>query len=703
MNPIKTASFSRLSIRQRLPLLICSLLLTVILFFGIISYLGVRKAALKAGQERLRTLSHQLSGMLSASAHNVIVSAYTQANQPAVKTFLKSAGKDSTAEINTLFKELLKDSTYVQVQLLNSERKIMLSSSKAELGQDLPFNEIMFPISAKPDSGKLGNIQAVGKSVYYPVTASVISENKTIGYLIRWRKMQARSRSIDQLTQLIGTEAKLYVGNADGSLWTDMVTPVPAPPESKEKKNPIFEYNRSGKEVLASMNRIANSQWLVCVEFPKSKILQTANNYIYWLLIAGSTLLIIGIFCGWLIGRNLSAPLVKLTAATSQIAAGNYPSQVLVNRMDEVGKLARAFNAMAVQVQNSQKELEEKANSYKLLFEKNPMPMWIMSTTALNILDVNEAAVNHYGYTKEEFLKLNATDLRPEEDISKFMGTVPTQLKGRKRHGIWRHKKKDGTVIMVDVVTDDTIYKNEAATLTLAEDVTERLVAEAELVRSRVMQQELITETTILAQEKEREEIGKELHDNINQILASTKLYLELARSGNKDLLSSAIEKSYENINLAMGEIRSLSKQLVRPAFDTSLKDALKDLTDEIHAITPINIVFDATGFDESQVDENIKVMIYRIIQEQMNNILKYAAASEVRVINNTNYKSVRFSIQDNGVGFDMDKKSKGIGLRNIDNRVKFHKGVLDIQSSPGQGCTIDIEVPLKHEIVLYS
>jgi hypothetical protein len=155
MNPIKTASFSRLSIRQRLPLLICSLLLTVILFFGIISYLGVRKAALKAGQERLRTLSHQLSGMLSASAHNVIVSAYTQANQPAVKTFLKSAGKDSTAEINTLFKELLKDSTYVQVQLLNSERKIMLSSSKAELGQDLPFNEIMFPISAKPDSGKL--------------------------------------------------------------------------------------------------------------------------------------------------------------------------------------------------------------------------------------------------------------------------------------------------------------------------------------------------------------------------------------------------------------------------------------------------------------------------------------------------------------------------------------------------------------------
>jgi two-component system sensor histidine kinase UhpB len=217
------------------------------------------------------------------------------------------------------------------------------------------------------------------------------------------------------------------------------------------------------------------------------------------------------------------------------------------------------------------------------------------------------------------------------------------------------------------------------------------------------MQQEIITETTIQAQEKEREEIGKELHDNINQILASTKLYLEMARSGNKELFSGAIEKGYENVNLAMGEIRHLSKQLVKPAFDTSLKDALHDLTNELHAITPIDITLDADGFDESQVDENIKLMIYRVIQEQMNNILKHAAASEVYILINTNSENVQFSIKDNGVGFDMNKKSKGIGHRNIDNRVKFHKGTLTIQSAPGEGCAIMIEVPLKHQVVLYS
>jgi PAS domain S-box-containing protein len=641
--------------------------------------------------------------MLSTSAHNLITSTYAQANKPAVTTYLQSGGKVSVAEINQVFNETLKDSSCVEVQLLNDEQKLMLHSAKPEITQPFPIAESMTIIPHLPDSGIVGNIYAIGNSVYYPVVVTVMHQHKTIGFLVKWRKMQAKSEAVNRLSQLLGTNAKLYVGNTNGSLWTDMIKPVSAPPSQNNEKDPIFQYNRSGQEVMASINQICNSQWLVSVEFPKNKILQTANNFLYWLMGAGSIVLIAGIFSGWLMGRNLSEPLAKLTAASSQIASGKYSSPVLVNRKDEVGKLARSFNAMVVQVQNSQKELEEKAESYKLLFEKNPMPMWIMSTTTFEILDVNEAAVNHYGYRKEEFLKLNATGLRPEEDIPKFLGTVPKRLKGRKKHGIWRHKKKDGTVIMVDMMTDNIIYKNEKAILTLAHDVTEKLKAEAELVRNRIMQQEIITETTIQAQEKEREEIGKELHDNINQILASTKLYLELARSGNKDLLSDAIEKSYENINLAMGEIRHLSKQLVRPAFDTSLRDSLQELTCELNAITPIDIAFHATDFDESEVDENIKVMIYRIVQEQMNNILKHAAASEVQITVKTNCESVQLRIEDNGVGFDMKKKAKGIGLRNIDNRVKFHKGELHIQSSPGQGCIIAIEVPLKHPIVLYS
>src|SRR5438128_8348358 len=98
----------------------------------------------------------------------------------------------------------------------------MLQSAKGEI-QGLSINELMTSISQKPDSGKVGKIYAIGNVFYYPVVARVRQENKTIGYLIRWRKMQARSKAVDQLSQLMGADAKLYIGNTDGSLWTDMI------------------------------------------------------------------------------------------------------------------------------------------------------------------------------------------------------------------------------------------------------------------------------------------------------------------------------------------------------------------------------------------------------------------------------------------------------------------------------------------------
>src|SRR5690606_4772337 len=123
----------------------------------------------------------------------------------------------------------------------------------------------------------------------------------------------------------------------------------------------------------------------------------------------------------------------------------------------------------------------------------------------------------------------------------KYMDHVQHQDFHINHRSIWRHKKKDGAIIMVEVTADNILYHGQPARLILANDVTEKLNAEAQLVRHRVMEKELISETTIQAQEKEREELGKELHDNINQILASTKLYLEMALKGDSDLVEEAV------------------------------------------------------------------------------------------------------------------------------------------------------------------
>lgn len=693
-----TFSLSGLSIRQRLALLITTLLLSTILVFGFFSYIGVRKAALQVGEQRLKTSALQLGSMLSDNTRNMVATLHGMANSPEAKLLLSSRDNKRGSNVKKLLTGLKKDTAFFGCALLDSNYKPVLQVSMTRDSSLLPLETVAYLRESKTGIGEVGNLLMIDSTICYPIVAIISENNLILGYLVKWRLLKTKPSTVKQLSLLIGANASFYLGNEDGSLWTDMMHKVGGLEKIKIDSN-ILHYTHSGIGVLASIHKIADSRWLVSVEFTEDKLLKPATTYLYWLLAVSIVLLVGGISGAWLIARNLSRPLADLTKAASCMTSGDYATiqTRAINRFDEVGVLARSFNAMSLEVQKSRKELEKEATNYKLLFEKNPMPIWIVSTSDYNIVDVNRAALDHYGYSREEFLQLNSRNMRPAEDIGRFEESVPG-LHGGDHRGRWRHKKKDGTIITVEIIANNIVYRGMPALLVLANDVTEKLKAEAELIRHRVRQQQVIAETTILVQEKEREEIGRELHDNINQVLASAKLYLEFAKNGDPNLVENAISNSYDNINLVIGEIRKLSKRLVKPSLDTSLLDALKDMTDELQSIAPLKIEFSSKQFREELVDESIKLMIYRIVQEQLNNILKHASANHVSIQLRIEGDNVHLLIKDNGVGFDITQKSKGIGLRNIDNRVRFYKGTVQIESKPGSGCAIEIFVPFKEE-----
>ena len=696
---MKRPFFLRLSLGQRLPLIIFLLLLSIILIFGITSYIGVSRAELNAGEDRLKVLSEQLSSMLTGNTHSMVASAKENGNTPHIINYVKTNGADSSSETVEDLIALRKDTGYLKVEIKNADFHTIYSSAKNDFDLNVSLDTILTKLSNTPDTAFVGQLYKSGDAVYYPIVSTIFENNKTIGYLVRWRMMSITAPALAQLRKLLGSGASLFIGNKDGKIWSDLQKAISPVPSFQQIENNVIHYQRNSEKVIAHIRPIVNSQWLVAVELSKKEVLGAANQFLKWLILIGSILLIIGVLVAWLMVRKITDPLQKLTTAVSGIAAGNYSTLSHLNRYDELGKLARAFNAMSAQVQDAQKTLESKAQNYRLLFEGNPMPMWIISKSTLEILNVNQAAVEHYGYTLSEFLALNSKDLRPEEDHEKYVQFINDEKNIHSNNrGIWRHKKKDGTIIMVDVTADNIIYHDQPARLILANDVTEKLNAEAQLVRHRVMQQELISETTLQVQEKAREELGKELHDNINQILASTKLYLEMAKGGNAKLVQEAIDKSYDNVNLAIMEIRRLSKQLVAPALETSLVDVIKDLSEEIQAITPINTSLIIDNFHEHLLNDNLKLVLYRIIQEQVNNILKHAAASDVHITIATEHGIVYLIIWDNGIGFDTAKKSKGIGLRNIDSRVKFYDGEVNLTSQPGKGTRLEISVPLERK-----
>lgn len=230
--------------------------------------------------------------------------------------------------------------------------------------------------------------------------------------------------------------------------------------------------------------------------------------------------------------------------------------------------------------------------------------------------------------------------------------------------------------------------------LAVTRDISDKVKLENSLREERQIRQEQITEAILTGQEKERSQLGEELHDNINQVLATTKLYLESALA-DKDSKPAMVREAKLLVEKAMSEIRTLSKSLLPPSLgEVGLLQALDDLAGNIASLGKLNIRVAHNDFDEKSLSDNLKLTVFRIVQEQLNNIIKHAQAKEV-LISVELKKSLVLIVKDDGIGFNTTSKRKGVGLRNISSRAEINNGKLQIDSQPGQGCELTVRFSL--------
>ena len=197
------------------------------------------------------------------------------------------------------------------------------------------------------------------------------------------------------------------------------------------------------------------------------------------------------------------------------------------------------------------------------------------------------------------------------------------------------------------------------------------------------------------AQEKERKLLGQELHDNVNQILSTVRLFIEMLHPA--DARDTEIrQKTVEYVALAIEEIRKISGELVKPKQnDKGLLDSIQQIIDDIHFSTPIRIVFKYNKGIEC-LNPDKKITVLRIVQEQLKNVLKYSKATLVNIDLHSRNEKVSLVIKDNGIGFDPEQTRQGIGLFNIKERAQSHNGFADLQAAEGCGCTLSVSLPHK-------
>ena len=347
--------------------------------------------------------------------------------------------------------------------------------------------------------------------------------------------------------------------------------------------------------------------------------------------------------------------------------------------------------------------LLESNESYRNLFFNNPLPIFIWDMHTLAILECNEMAQEEYGYTHEELLQMSVLDLRLEKENDKLLAFAKEfrETAILKRSDIWEHQKKSGEKMILDISSHRIEYKGKAAILAINNNITEKIRLEEKLKEEKLLKQKEINEAMIQVQEKERYEISSELHDNVNQQLTVAMMYIASAERKCPDG-SELLKQSSGFILNVIEEIRKLSQTLVTPLIKHfGLSKAIEGLLDDVSAVNTIQIDLTADTFYEEDIKYDFKLSIFRIVQEQMNNIIKHSKATTVNIELLRNQQMIYLKIADNGVGFDVNQQRKGIGIYNIISRSDVYNGIVDIQTLPGNGCGIHITFPLTEDILI--
>ncbi len=225
-----------------------------------------------------------------------------------------------------------------------------------------------------------------------------------------------------------------------------------------------------------------------------------------------------------------------------------------------------------------------------------------------------------------------------------------------------------------------------------------KLKAKAELQAAVIKQQDIASKAVLEAEERERRRIAGDLHDGVGQMLSAALMNFNSLLSKVKLIGQEQIqaEKTLALLSESYDEMRTVSHQMMPNALIKSgLAVAIKEFISKLNQ-DKLKVMLELSGLHK-RLDDQVETVIYRVVQESVNNVVKHAEATSLFIQIVSDEEGVDITIEDNGKGFDktVKKPNSGIGLGNIYSRVTFLKGTVDIDTKPGNGTLIAIHIPV--------
>lgn len=352
-----------------------------------------------------------------------------------------------------------------------------------------------------------------------------------------------------------------------------------------------------------------------------------------------------------------------------------------------------------MQAETSLATLRTSEEKFRTLFEN--LELGVLEVDQEDrVIYTNEAFNKMLGYTSEEIQGkiAHALFLAKKEEVKTFEKNNALREKGKGSVYELTLQRKDG-ILITSVISGAPVFDlqgNVKGSVGIHWDVTKIRSMEKTMLEQEVRKEQELAEARLQAEDQQRYEIGQDLHDGVGQMLVYINMYIGMLKSKGtltkKEL--TALEKALQN---TIDQVRTLSRLLAPPELkDIGLRESIRELINSCSVMKKPTFTLEIYSPQEDyNLNLSKKRMIYRVVQELLNNTFKHAEADHVTLTLHFDKKNFYLVYQDDGRGFDLQNIRKGIGLDSIQSRIKFHQGALEIKSELGKGSITSISIPI--------
>jgi PAS domain S-box-containing protein len=367
---------------------------------------------------------------------------------------------------------------------------------------------------------------------------------------------------------------------------------------------------------------------------------------------------------------------------------------------ERTAELTRAYEALKAEVdvrERTEKALRDSERKYSQVVESSLTGIYIDQDTT--IVFCNQRFADIFGYSRDEMIGLESWRIVHPEDRAMTDEWRQKRLRGEPAPAEYeaRGLTKDGRTLWVLRRNTRMEFRGRPAVLGNIVNITRRKQMEEALKESE-KELRLLSSQLLAAQEGERKRIAQELHDSIGQTLVAIKFALErkISQMGTGNVPPGiSLEDILSILKSGVEETRRIMTNL-RPSIldDLGILATLKWFLREFQKVYPQFRIQRQIEAQEEEVPDNLKIVIFRILQEAMNNIAKHSQGNlVVLALKKRNHRMI-LKIRDNGVGFDPENCPRGLGLSSIKERAQLSGGIFILESSPGKGTCLEVRWP---------